>query len=72
MRGLHARLDLLERESPADAAYVAHLRVLVSEFRMDEFMATLDAATLPGPPEEPAEVPGVQGGDVGAAPVRLA
>ena len=44
VRGIHARLDLLEQESPDAAAYVAHLRVLVSEFRMDEFMGALDAA----------------------------
>lgn len=44
VRGIHARLDLLEQESPDAVAYVAHLRVLVSEFRMDEFMGALDAA----------------------------
>ncbi len=49
VRGIHARLGLLEQESPDAAACVAHLRVLVSEFRMDEFMATLDAAGGPSP-----------------------
>ncbi len=44
VRGIHARLALLEGESPDAAAYLAHLRVLVSEFRMDEFMGALDAA----------------------------
>ncbi len=41
VRGIHARLDLLEAQSPDAAAYVGRLRMLVSEFRMDEFMGAL-------------------------------
>ena len=79
VRGIHARLDLLEQGSPDAAAYVAHLRVLVSEFRMDEFMTALDAATLcatperADPPGEPAgarDVPGGAVGETGSAPVQ--
>ena len=79
VRGLHARLDLLERECPDAAAYVAHLRDLVSDFRMDEFMAALDAAILraaPGLADQhggPGDARDVAGaGGAGPEPARQA
>jgi signal transduction histidine kinase/CheY-like chemotaxis protein/purine-cytosine permease-like protein len=43
VRGIQARLDELEDESPLLEPYVAHLKTLVGEFRLPEFMAALDA-----------------------------
>lgn len=43
VRGIRARLDALEQEVPAARPYVAHLRGFVAEFRLDAFMAALDA-----------------------------
>ncbi len=42
VRGIRKRLDEMEAEDPALAPAVAGLRVLVAEFRLDEFMAALD------------------------------
>lgn len=41
IRGIHAQLDSLEQEAPRDAAYIAQLRRLVSEFQIDAFMEAL-------------------------------
>jgi DNA-binding response OmpR family regulator len=41
IRGIHARLDTLEQDAPHDAAYVARLRQLISEFQIDAFMDAL-------------------------------
>jgi signal transduction histidine kinase/CheY-like chemotaxis protein len=44
VRGIHARLDLLEDELPDERDHIAQLRRLVSEFQLGEFMDAL------GPP----------------------
>jgi signal transduction histidine kinase/CheY-like chemotaxis protein/purine-cytosine permease-like protein len=44
VRGLREQLDLLDQEVPAARTYIASLRSLVAEFRLDAFMAALDAA----------------------------
>jgi hypothetical protein len=47
VRGLRDQLTLLEREVPAARAYIATLRRFVAEFRLDAFMAALDAGAPP-------------------------
>ena len=42
VRGIRRRLDGMEAEDPGLAPAIAGLRVLVAEFRLDEFMAALD------------------------------
>ncbi len=42
VRGIRKRLDEMEAEDPGLAPAVAGLRVLVAEFRLDDFMAALD------------------------------
>ena len=44
VRGIHARLDLLENELPEEHEHIAQLRRLVSEFQLVAFMDAL------GPP----------------------
>ena len=41
VRGIHARLDSLEHDAPRDAAFIAQLRGLVSDFQIDAFMDAL-------------------------------
>jgi len=41
IRGIHARLDALERDLPDDAAYIGQLRRLISDFQIDAFMDAL-------------------------------
>jgi CheY-like chemotaxis protein len=41
VRGIHARLDSLETDSPEDAACIAQLRRLVADFQIDAFMEAL-------------------------------
>jgi CheY-like chemotaxis protein/anti-sigma regulatory factor (Ser/Thr protein kinase) len=41
VRGIHSRLDSLERDAPQDAPYIAKLRRLVSDFQIDAFMEAL-------------------------------
>ena len=41
IRGIHARLDSLERDAPGDAPYIGQLRRLVSDFQIDAFMEAL-------------------------------
>jgi DNA-binding response OmpR family regulator len=42
--GLRTQLDVFERESPENSAAFAHLRGLLAEYRLDAFLAALDAA----------------------------
>jgi DNA-binding response OmpR family regulator len=41
VRGIQARLDALEENTPDDAAFIARLRDLVSDFQIDAFMHAL-------------------------------
>ena len=41
IRGIHARLDALERDAPGGGEYIAQLRRLVSDFQLDAFMDAL-------------------------------
>jgi signal transduction histidine kinase/FixJ family two-component response regulator len=41
VRGIQAKLDSLEQDAPQDAAHIAHLRQLVSDFQIDAFMQAL-------------------------------
>jgi CheY-like chemotaxis protein len=41
IRGIQARLDALEHDAPKDAAFIAQLRGLVSDFQIDAFMDAL-------------------------------
>lgn len=47
VRGIRRRLDEMEAEDPSTAPAVAGLRVLVAQFRLDEFMAALDRLQSP-------------------------
>ncbi|MBS0562076.1 MAG: response regulator, partial [Proteobacteria bacterium] len=47
--GLRTQLDVIERETPAAAAQVAELRALLAEYRIDAFLAALDAASASRP-----------------------
>ena len=53
VRGLRDQLDVLEQDTPGARDYLRPLRDLVSEFRLDAFMAVLDAASPSQP--DPAE-----------------
>jgi hypothetical protein len=55
VRGLREQLDNLERDRPETRATIEPLRDLVRAFRLDDFMAALDAASPPGlaPPLDP-------------------
>ena len=50
VRGLHEQLDMLERDAPGARDAIAPLRDLVSGFRLDAFMAALDAAAAANHP----------------------
>jgi signal transduction histidine kinase/CheY-like chemotaxis protein len=41
VRGIHTKLDSLEHDAPQGAAFIAHLRQLVSDFQIDAFMQAL-------------------------------
>ncbi len=41
IRGIHARLDSLDRDTPKDSACIAQLRRLISDFQIDAFMTAL-------------------------------
>ena len=41
IRGIHARLDSLEQDTPKDAVYIGQLRRLISDFQIDAFMDAL-------------------------------
>ena len=43
VRGLRDQLTMLEQEMPEASEYIRSLRTLVAEFRLDAFMAALDA-----------------------------
>jgi hypothetical protein len=43
VRGLRDQLTMLEQEMPEASEYICSLRTLVAEFRLDAFMAALDA-----------------------------
>ena len=47
VRGLREQLDILERDKPEARGAIEKLRELVRAFRLDEFMAALDAASPP-------------------------
>jgi signal transduction histidine kinase/CheY-like chemotaxis protein/purine-cytosine permease-like protein len=55
IRGLREQLDILERDRPETRGTIEPLRDLVRSFRLDDFMAALDAASPPGlaPPLDP-------------------
>ena len=44
VRGIQARLDELATELPQAHGFITHLRALISEFRLADFMAELDRA----------------------------
>jgi hypothetical protein len=47
--GLRTQLAVFERETPAAAAAIAELRALLAEYRIDAFLAALDAASAARP-----------------------
>jgi CheY-like chemotaxis protein len=43
IRGIQAKLDEIEKESPAQRVLVTHIRALVTNFELDRFMHTIEA-----------------------------
>ncbi len=57
VRGLREQLDILQRDRPDARDTVEMLRELLAAFRLDDFMAALDAAAPPEPVPSPSPDP---------------
>jgi len=57
VKGILACLDRIERAEPASAAYLAALRTLVKQFRLNDFNRQLKDALQPADPHLEGEIP---------------